>query len=248
MSCVLAIMVSGHAYADEENPSQRYLGLTIGTTATPYLGSDQRTWLFPVYRTFDDSAITDELFMSRDGSFGLRWTRDNGVQVGLLARLQPLGYKASDNVALTGMADRDQTFEVGPFVGWRGERIHVDLTIYADALDEHGGQETRLVVSMPFEVAHQFLILHLDVYRQSADMSDYYFGVLPGEATVGRAAYAPGATVNTAFGLRTGWHIGKRLGVFLDASMDFYDSAIEASPIVDSSTGWNISIGMGYNF
>jgi outer membrane scaffolding protein for murein synthesis (MipA/OmpV family) len=251
--CLLATSLLAHpARAAEDDGSEqdakRYIGLTFGSTGFPYIGSERSLWMFPMYRTFDDSAITDDLIISREGSIGLRWTRDRGIQFGVLARLQSLGYKASDNLALAGMGDRNQTLEAGPFVGWRGEHVNVDLAVYRDVLGEHSGQEVRLVVSAPFEVAQRFMILHLDVYQQSAGMADYYFGVLPGEAAAGRPAYTPGSSVNLAIGVRTGWHIGKRLGVFLDLGADYYGSEIEASPIVDSNIAWNVSIGVGYNF
>jgi outer membrane scaffolding protein for murein synthesis (MipA/OmpV family) len=247
-SVFLAPSLSAAEQEDAVYESHRYWGATFGSTGYPYVGSERSLWMFPVFRTFDDSAFTDDFVMSREGSVGLRWTRDGGIQFGVIARLQSLGFKASDNPALTGMANRHQTLEAGPFVGWRGEHVNVDLAVYWDVLDQHQGKEVRLVVSAPFEVAQRFMIVHLDVYQQSAGMTDYYFGVLPGEAAPGRPAYSPSSSVNLALGVRTGWHIGKKLAMFLDAGVDYFGNEIADSPIVDSRTSWNISIGVGYDF
>jgi len=233
---------------EQSHESNRYLGLTVGSTGTPYIGSDRNLWLFPIFRTFADSATTDDLIVSRDGSIGLRWLHGAGLQYGVFARLQNLGYSASDNPALAGMQSRNQTLELGPLIGYRIHHFQVDLTYYADVLGVHNGAETRLVISFPFEVAHRFFIGHLDVYRQSADMANYYFGVLPGEAAPGRPAYAPGGVTNFSIGIRTGWHLGKRFALFLDATHEYFDHAVENSPIVDSRNAWTLSVGAGYNF
>lgn len=162
--------------------------------------------------------------------------------------MQYLGFKSSDSPTFTGMAERSGTVELGPFIGYRSDTLQYLFLTYFDALDEHGGMEARLSIQQPCNLGDRYFVVHADVVYQNADMLDYYFGVLPGEATVPRPAYAPGSAMSTAIGGRAGWKLTDRLALFAEAEVQFMASEIKDSPIVDSSTRWGAFVMLAYDF
>ena len=233
---------------DESASAPIMWGLAVSVNASPYAADDDDILVLPLPVRFTDPAFTDGLFVLREGSLGLRWVVEDHWHVGVLGRLQYLGFKSSDSPTFTGMAERSGTVELGPFIGYRSDTLQYLFLTYFDALDEHGGMEARLSIQQPCNLGDRYFVVHADVVYQNADMLDYYFGVLPGEATVPRPAYAPGSAMSTAIGGRAGWKLTDRLALFAEAEVQFMASEIKDSPIVDSSTRWGAFVMLAYDF
>ena len=81
----------------------------------------------------------------------------------------------------------------------------------------------------------------------SDDYSNYYFGVSAPESTPSRPAYEPGAVTNTWVGFRLGYALTPKWLLSSTVGIEFLDSSVTASPIVERDRLWSASIGLAYN-
>ena len=78
----------------------------------------------------------------------------------------------------------------------------------------------------------------------SDDYSDYYFGVSQVEMTPSRPEYQPGSVVNTWAGFTVGYRLSPQWLLTSTVGLEFLDSAVTASPIVDRDQLWSASVGL----
>ena len=124
------------------------VGIGASTTENIYVGGDDSLTAYPYLTKLVPSALDDGVTFSRDGAYGVRWLSKNGWEIGALAKVQTLGYEATDSELFTGLADRPWTVEVGPSVGWRGP-VHIDWTAFIDLLRNHHVSNQMVRLSGP---------------------------------------------------------------------------------------------------
>lgn len=223
------------------------LGLTLSTSQNPFLGSENSVLAYPVLTSFRDSAFTDDWLLLREGDIGIRWVSQSNWEFALLGRIQTLGLGTSDSPELEGLDDRKWGLEMGPMVGWRGWPVHINLKTYTEVMDHHDGLITHLLFSLPRETERGYLVPGVELIQQSSDYANYYFGVSAPEATPTRPEYQPGSVLNTALKIRWGWGITDRWLLYGTVGLEFLDSKITNSPIVDKDEIWSASIAVAYN-
>jgi outer membrane protein len=181
------------------------VGIGVSTTENIYVdGGDSQT-PYPYLTKLVPSALDDGVTFGRDGAYGVRWLSKNGFEIGALAKLQTLGYEASDSETFAGLADRAWTVEVGPSLGWRGP-VHVDWTAFVDLLRNHRGSSHVVRLSMPRAYPRGYLIPEIGFHRYTRQFVDYYYGVPVEAALPGRPAFegepANGLSLGLAWGVR----------------------------------------------
>jgi outer membrane protein len=222
------------------------VGLGISTTENIYAGADDSRTVYPYLTRLRPSAFDDGVVFSRDGAFGVRWVSNGGWEVGALARLQTLGYEASDSELFTGLPDHAWTVEVAPTVGWRGP-IHVDWTGFVDLLRNHGGATQDVRLSVPRAFARGYLIPEVAYHRYSRQFVDYYYGVPADAAIAGRPAFegeaANGVSLGIAWGVRVTplWLLTGAVGI------ERFDSAIAGSPLVGDEDQTKLALQVTYD-
>jgi hypothetical protein len=81
----------------------------------------------------------------------------------------------------------------------------------------------------------------------SDDYSRYYYGVADYEARPSRPAYQPGAATTIWAGFTLGYELTPHWLLSTTVGIEYLDSAITSSPIVDRDKLWSASIGLAYN-
>ena len=71
-------------------------------------------------------------------------------------------------------------------------------------MDRHDGQEIDLTYRYRFDFGDWMISPFATFSWLDDDITGYYYGVSPAEATPGRPAYAPDAAFNTEFGIIPG--------------------------------------------
>ena len=165
----------------------------------------------------------------------------------LLGRIQTLGLGTGDSPEQVGLDDREWGLEMGPMVGWRGWPVHINLKTFTEVMDHHDGLITHLLFSLPWETERGYLVPGVELIHQSSDYANYYFGVSAAEARPTRPEYRPGSALNTALRVRWGWSITDRWLLYGSVGLEFLDSVIANSPIVDKDEIWSTSIAIAYN-
>jgi outer membrane protein len=223
------------------------LGLTISTSQNPYLDGENSVIAYPVLTSFRDAAFTDDWLLLREGDMGIRWVTQNDWEFALIGRIQTLGLGTSDSPRLEGLDDRKWGLEMGPMAGWRGWPVHINLKTYTEVFSHHDGLISHLLFSLPREHERGYLVPGIEFIHQTSDYANYYFGVSASEATPTRPEYHPGDTLNTALRLRWGYSITENWLLYGNLGLEFLDSAISNSPIVEEDQLWSASISIAYN-
>ncbi|VUX56002.1 exported protein of unknown function [uncultured Woeseiaceae bacterium] len=224
------------------------LGITYSTSQSPYIGGENSSLVYPVLTSFRDSAFTDDWLLLRDGDIGVRWvSQQSNWELAFLTRIQTLGLGTNDTPELNSLDDREWGLEMGPMAGWRGWPVHINLRTYTEVFNHHDGLISYLTFSLPRENERGYLVPTFDLIQLSSDYANYYFGVSPAESNPLIPAYRAGSALNTAVGLRWGYGITEKWLLYGNIGLEFLDSEITNSPIVDKDQLWSASIAVAYN-
>ena len=223
------------------------LGVAVTGEQNPYTGAGDSTYAYPFLTSFRDSAFTGDWLLIRDGDIGIRWVGDGDWELGIVGRVQTLGLGDSDAEELIGIVDREWTLEVGPTIGWRGWPVHINFKAYTEISDRHDGLISQLAFSLPMEWPRAYLVPSVELIHQNSDYVNYYYSVKPAAATPTRPTYSGDAATNLAVKARWGYALNEKWLLSGAVGLEFLDSAIKDSPIVDSDAIWSARIGLAYN-
>lgn len=223
------------------------LGVSMSVSQKPYLGTGNSTILYPYLTSFEHSAFTDDWFLLRGGDIGVRYVSAANWEMGVVGRVQTLGFGGTETDGLRGMDARRATLEAGPILGYRGWPVHMQLRAYWEILDRHSGMTSEFEVSLPRKFARGYIIPSLRVTYLSDAYSRYYYGVADYEAAPGRPAYVPGAAVNTWAGIVMGYELTPKWLLSTTFGLEYLDDNVSASPIVDEDSLWSVNVGLAYN-
>jgi outer membrane scaffolding protein for murein synthesis (MipA/OmpV family) len=223
------------------------LGLAVAAGQNPFLGSDTSTIAYPILTSFRHSSMTDDWLLIQGENLGFRYITDNDWELGLIGRIQTLGVGVANNDDLLGLEERKWAVEAGPLIGWRRFPVHVQFRSYWEAPNRHSGSTSELEFRLPREHQRGFFVPSLTFKYLTSGYSNYYFGVSPAEATLIRPEYIPGSAISTSVDLRHGLELGSHWLLQTRVGVEFLDSAIQQSPIVDRDHLWSASISLAYN-
>jgi outer membrane protein len=239
---MFAFAVPAMGFDLEENLDDgSLLGAGAMILESPYKGVDDGVYPVPVLifetkRFFVDKTVAGYYFNDKS----------NPVRLAVIGSLRLQGYKASDSNDLDGMLDRDRAFDGGLRLSWKNKVADVILEGVTDLSGAHQGQEFRLDFTK--ELFEGFLTPKAGIKWQSEDLTDYYYGVRPNEARVGRPEYAPDAGLEYMIGITIGLPLGEKWAMFGDIQCSFLGDEAKDSPIVDNDTLMRYVIGVVYRF
>jgi outer membrane protein len=223
------------------------LGVAVSASQSPFSGASNSLFVHPYLTTFENSAFTDDWFLISGENIGFRYVDENDWVFGVIGRIQTLGFSSTESDELQGMNDRRWTVEAGPLVGLRRWPVHLQLRSYWETLGRHSGTTSEFELSLPRRFDRGYFVPRVEFVYLSRGYSRYYYGVADYEATPSRAAYEPGAALNIWAGLTLGYELTPRWLLSTTVGVEYLDSAVSSSPIVDRDKLWSASIGLAYN-
>ena len=247
IACQSAIAGPLLDYIREYDLNNYSLGVSIATSENPFAGVSSSNFAYPYLTSFRHSAFTDDWLLIRGENIGFRYITESDWELGVIGRLQTLGLGGAQNDALRGLDERRATIEAGPIIGWRRWPVHVQFRSYWELLDRHKGTTSEVEFSLPRQFDRGYFVPSVKFSYLSDDYSGYYYGVADYEATPSRAAYQPGDAVNTWAGFSLGYELTPRWLLSTTVGIEFLDSAVTSSPIVDRDKLWSVSVGLAYN-
>lgn len=222
-------------------------GVSVSAGQNPYLGTKNSTFLYPYLTSFEHSAFTDDWLLIRGENAGLRFVVKEDWEFGLIGRIQTLGQGVALNDELRGINERSWAFEVGPLVGYRGWPVNIQFRSYWEAPNQHSGTTSELEFSLPFDYSRGFIVPAVRVAYLSDDYTDYYFGITGPESIIGRPIYEPGSATNVSVEMQLGYELNPRWLLKTRVGLEFLDSAVSESPIINRDQLWSGSVGLAYN-
>lgn len=228
--------------APAETAAHWGLGLGVGVEQGRYRGEDNRTTPLPLI--LYDSArlhvfgntVDWKLPSAGDFRFALRARYALGG-----------GYKASDSDYLRGMADRKNGLWLGAASTWHTDAVTLSAS-WMKAAGQSKGQQVELNAEHAFRLGRFQLVPHIGAEWSDDKYVDYYYGVLPGEATASRPAYVGKSTTDASAGLRINYALEKNQTILLDIAEKHRGGGISDSPLVDKTTAPSLKLGYLYQF
>lgn len=174
--------------------------------------------------------------------------KSHGFKVLGVGHFRDAGYEANDSEVLKGMDDRKVAFESGlgfAYESWFGEWELIALT---DISGNHEGQEASLTYGKTFELNRFSIKPSAGLVWQSSKLADYYYGVKKEEATADRKAYELESVLNYEVGLNVDVALTRHWSLMTEARVEFLNSDIQNSPIVEDDRLYSGFCGLAYRF
>lgn len=198
----------------------------------------------------------------RDGKFkitGKAATYDlasyGDFTVSALGDLRIAGYDQNETALVQGMADRENTLELGGQVAYRQGSFEIAAKTRVDVLGKHEGYDVALEGSYEIQPwLGNFTRAYGGVARRSEDLTNYYFGVeadevlIAGPNTAGRAAYTPGEATVPYVGVLAGQALSEKIMVGVLGHYQWLPDEIADSPIVARDNEAALLFMIGYVF
>lgn len=218
------------------------LGLALVPERRPYRQFDNKTQVWPLL------SVENRWLRVAGPGIELKLGQAGPLAFGLTARYARDGYEAADSPALAGMVERKSSVWLGARASWRGALGTLSADWSGDAAGHSNGQKLRLGAEHPFALGTVLVTPRLTATWHDRRFVQYYFGVDAAEVRAGRAAYSPGASVDTEIGLRLEHSPLPHQVVFADLGVTVLGSNVRHSPLVDRSTVPGLRLGWLYMF
>ena len=224
-------------------PNSAGLGVVMGTEVSPYRGEGSRFDMLPLY------LFEGERLYLHSNRVGLKLFNGSEQRLDLLVERRLEGFPATNKPAsLEGMAMRDSGTDLGLSYRYRQPWGTVQAEVLHEVGNSSKGNELRLGYTREWRSGPWALRPSLTVAFRDAKLNNYYYGVLPGEATAERPAYSAGAGINTTLGLYGSYDLSQRWRLLAGVSATVLGSQAKNSPIVQKSLLPGIYVGAAYDF
>lgn len=172
---------------------------------------------------------------------------DRNNHVGLRLDYRFDGYDKDDGAIFSGMEERKS----GAALGLAGQ-LHVGVgNIYfsaAKSISASKGAYATIQYGIPHKVGGWTVTPRAGVELFNAKYANYYFGVRPGQARIGRPAYTPGSALNLDVGVDLHRDFGRHHTVLGSVKYRRYATDIKESPLMEKSGSPRLNIGYLYRF
>jgi outer membrane protein len=168
------------------------------------------------------------------------------LSFGLLPELNRL--RASDSPELAGIQTRDWTIDGSMNLSIRRPWGNTSFAVLHDILDRNNGTELRANYSYPIALGAGRLTPAIGVTWESANLTNYYYGVSMVESLPNRPAYSPSSALNPTARLNYSVPVSDRWVLGAGVGYTHFDGTIRDSPIVDRSGSLSGMISFVYSF
>ncbi len=224
-------------------PGSAGLGAIQRSAYTPYKGAKPGFDLVPLYM-YEGKRVF--LHASR---VGIKLTDEprSGFDLFLDYRFEGYPYDQTPAVLL-GMSKRNPGIDMGAAYRHRAGWGSVDAEVLHDINNTSHGTEYRLGYNVDWASGRFHLRPSIVMAHRSANLNNYYYGVLPGEATAARPAYRPGAGTDYSLALYGYYEITERWRLLGGVGVSLLDAGVRNSPVVEDKAQPSALVGVAYDF
>ena len=224
-------------------PGNAGLGFVVRAQPSPYRDAGPRADILPLF------SYDGERFFLHANRVGLKLLDSSEQRLDLFIEKRLEGFPLKSSPAsLAGMATRNTATDAGLSYRYRQPWGTLQAELMHGVGDSHKGSELRLGYGYDWRSGRWTLRPSVSLAFRNASLNNYYYGVLPGEATASRPAYAPGAGINTSLGLYGSYDVSQRWRLLAGASATLLGSEIKNSPIVARRVLPAVYVGAAYDF
>jgi outer membrane protein len=223
------------------------VGILAANSRSPFVGDQEETNILPMVNYIDDR------FSYIGGKLQYALSSGDAGETYILGQIRSRQYYSAsldlnEDLNIEGMKDRNSALELGlgmkKKTAW-GQYVLEGLT---DVTGAHEGFELTAKYSYPKQSGRWLIEPAIGLQVQSADLVDYYHGVMVSEAQDGRPAYRGDQAINTLSSLMVGYTINAQLLAIAGMEQLVLDTSITDSPIVSEKQVRKIYLGLIYTF
>jgi outer membrane protein len=154
----------------------------------------------------------------------------------------------SSSPQLAGIKSRQFSINGGTNLAIREPWGDTSFAVLHDILDRNNGMLLRAQYGYPIPLGPGRLTPSVNVAWESSNLTNYYYGVSPAEARLGRPAYSPGSAVNPGASLNYNLPLGQTWRLNAGASYTRFGRSIYSSPIIDQNHTTGVMISFSHVF
>ena len=229
-------------------PGSAGLGAATRIETSPYQGGGTRYDLLPLY------LYEGERFFLHANRAGVKLfneaDRGVGSRLDLFVEQRLEGFSLGNRLppSVSGMAARESGLDVGLGYRFRQPWGQLQAELVHDVGNTSRGTEARLGYSYDWRSGALTIRPVVSVFFRDAKLNNYYYGVLPGEATASRPAYTAGVGTNSQIGLYASYDVSERWRLLGGLSATYLGNSVKNSPIVQKRVLPAVYIGAAYDF
>jgi outer membrane scaffolding protein for murein synthesis (MipA/OmpV family) len=187
-----------------------------------------------------DGTLNLHLYDFDKFSFGLTANGDNNF---LSDRTE-----LENNDMLRGVIERDNTVEAGFYLYHTTKTGRLKFRLLTDIADKHNGETASLSYTFALKAGDWHINPSIGMNWNSADKVNHHFGVSEMEANPSRAVYSGSSALNYHLGISARYEITDHIDIKLNTGVNFLDSSIKNSSIVEDDKGYFGGVSFNYNF
>jgi len=193
-----------------------------------------------------------DTFFAKDGSLNLHLLKFEQYSLGLTVNGDNSFLSDrddyEDNPMLSGLIERDNTVEGGFYLFHTTKAGRFKFRLLTDLANKHNGETASLSYTFALKSGDWYINPSLGMNWISADKVNHHFGVSASESTATRAAYTGSSALNYFVGISARYEITDHIDIKLNTGINFLDSSIKNSSIVDDDKGYFSGVSFNYNF
>ncbi|PCJ16809.1 MAG: hypothetical protein COA96_18230 [SAR86 cluster bacterium] len=237
---------AGDAIGPGDNDATWIVGLSAISYDNVYAGEGRDSVLLP------NISYNGETFFVKNGTFNYSLFQAGNYSFGLTGGFDG-GFlndvsEYRNNAELVGLEERDSTFEGGFYVNHTTDLGRFHFAALTDLGNKHDGESASLTYTFDLKAGNWNINPAVGVHWLSDNKVNHRYGVSLAEANVSRAAYEAGSAFNVSVGIRARYELTDHWDVNLQTGINFLDSSISNSSIVDDDNAYHTAISFNYNF
>ena len=220
------------------------LGLGVIYQSSPYRGSTEQ-----VLQAIPSLTYVGNRLQVTGPSLRYALLGQGRYRLAAAARYRVGAYDESDSPHLAGMGDRESTVMAGlSLVSELAGGFNLILGYEHDVLGNIGGGVAEAALRKTLQLGPVSVAPALRLNWLSAEVANYDFGVGTKQATPNRPVYTPGSSINPEVGVSVYSELGGHWILQASLGVDFLDSGIQDSPIVDQGQRYHGYLSVFYLF
>lgn len=181
-------------------------------------------------------------------SYGLHVFRTNTFSADILARYRFDYLDPGSSNYYDGLDQREQTVDGGISFTYQGSFGRIKFDWVTDLLDEHNGEEIDLTYRYRIDAGPWIFSPFISYIYQDEDLTNYYFGIKPDEATPQRPAYQTQSARFLRVGVNSSYQFANNWVFYANIAFEGLDDSLRESPLSEEESIASLFVGASYMF
>lgn len=246
LTLIVAVGVHADDRDDDGDDDGSRFRLAVGAGASVeqslYVGGKDSVEILPLL------FVQVDRFFLRGSTLGAYLYDGDDLSVSAGISLDLADTHRGDSPQLADMAGLDDVWLGEIEVSYETDWGELDLSLAADISGTHDGYLAGLSYGYPLELGGWQIEPEIGAKWHSAEVNRHYYGVGAADARPSRPLYEPGAGMSYELGVTATYPFTKRHALWLEAGVEWFDTEVSDSPIVERDNVAGVGVGYVFRF